>query len=211
MIYFINVYEESGLLIYGMPWAHKGDCEHSALSLGGRPDHLSPHRAYEGSIGHLMEIRYSYKNAPTVKRFAQSDAFIRGLMGPFGSGKTSGCIIEIIKRSLAQKPGRDGIRRSRWGVIRNTYSQLSDTTIKSVLQWLPPIHFGTYNKSDHNYLITGFENCSIEIMFRALDRPDQVSNLLSLELTGAWVNEAREVPWAIIEALRPRAPLPADD
>jgi hypothetical protein len=41
-------------------------------------------------------------------------------------------------------------------------------------------------------------------MFRALDRPDQIGNLLSLELTGAWVNEAREVPWSIIEALQGR-------
>jgi hypothetical protein len=31
-----------------------------------------------------------------------------------------------------------------------------------------------------------------------------VANLLSLELTGAWVNEAREVPWAVIKALKGR-------
>jgi hypothetical protein len=35
-------------------------------------------------------------------------------------------------------------------------------------------------------------------------RPEHVSNLLSLELTGAWVNEAREVPWAVIKALQGR-------
>jgi hypothetical protein len=43
-----------------------------------------------------------------------------------------------------------------------------------------------------------------EILFRALDRPEHVSNLLSLELTGAWVNEAREIPWAVIKALQGR-------
>jgi hypothetical protein len=42
------------------------------------------------------------------------------------------------------------------------------------------------------------------VLFRALDRPDHVANLLSMEVTGAWVNEAREVPWAIIEALQGR-------
>lgn len=41
-------------------------------------------------------------------------------------------------------------------------------------------------------------------MFRALDRPEQISNLLSLELTGAWVNEVREVPYSIIKALQGR-------
>jgi hypothetical protein len=38
--------------------------------------------------------QYSYASVPTVKRFSQSKAFIRGLMGPFGSGKTSGCVMD---------------------------------------------------------------------------------------------------------------------
>ena len=41
----------------------------------------------------------------------------------------------------------------------------------------------------------------MEVLFRALDRPGDVRKTLSLELTGAWVNEAREVPFSIIEAL----------
>jgi len=125
-------------------------------------------------------------------------------MGPFGSGKSSGCVVELISRSLAQKPGPDGIRRTRWATIRNTYRQLNDTTIKTFNQWLPPQHFGQFKYSDNSYVITAFENTEIEVLFRALDRPDHVSNLLSFELTGAWVNEAREVPWPIIEALQGR-------
>lgn len=150
------------------------------------------------------EIRYSYRDAPTVKQFSASNAFLRGLVGPFGSGKSTGCVIEIIKRSMEQAPGKDGIRRSRWVVIRNTYGQLEDTTIRTFHQWVPPHIFGTWKVSDHQYLIEAFEGVHIEILFRALDRPDHVRNLLSLELTGAWVNEAREVPWAIIEALQGR-------
>jgi hypothetical protein len=151
-----------------------------------------------------VEIRYSYRDAPTVKRFSQSDVFLRGLMGPFGSGKSSGCVVEIVRRALAQKPGPDGVRRSRWVVVRNTYQQLSDTTIKTFHQWLPPALFGKYNKTDHSYLVTAFEGAEFEVLFRALDRPDQVGNLLSLEVTGAWVNEAREVPWTIIQAIQGR-------
>lgn len=129
---------------------------------------------------------------------------MRCLVGPFGSGKSVGCVIELISRALAQKPGPDGIRRSRWIVVRNTYRQLSDSTVKTFLDWLPPIHFGDYRQSDQSYTIRAFENCVIEVIFRALDRPDHVGNLLSLEVTGGWVNEAREVPWAIIEALQGR-------
>ena len=40
----------------------------------------------------------------------------------------------------------------------------------------------------------------LEILVIALDRPDDVRKFLSLELTGVFVDEAREVPKAIIDA-----------
>ena len=40
----------------------------------------------------------------------------------------------------------------------------------------------------------------LEVIFLALDRPEDVKKLLSLELTGVWVNEAREIPKSIIDA-----------
>ena len=129
---------------------------------------------------------------------------MRGLMGPFGSGKSSGCVQEIPKRGRGQVPGPDGVRRTCFAVIRNTYRVLHDTTIKTINQWLPPHLFGDYKSSEDTYTIRAFEGCEIEILYRALDRPDHVKNLLSLELTGAWVNEAREVPWSLIEALQGR-------
>lgn len=151
-----------------------------------------------------MDIRYSYKDVPTIRGFSNCESFIRGLMGPFGSGKSSACVIEIIQKAQEQHPGPDGIRRSRWAVIRNSYPQLNDTTVRTVHQWLPPGLCGTYTQHNHIYKVTNFPGVEIELLFRALDRPDHVKNLLSLELTGAWVNEAREVPWTIIEALQGR-------
>lgn len=155
-----------------------------------------------------FDIRYSYRDVPTVKAFSESDAFIRGLMGPFGSGKSSGCVIECYKRSAMQPVGPDGVIRARGAIIRNTYQQLRDTTIKTFHEWFPPHLFGHWRSSDHTYhmVMTAPDGTpmEVEVLFRALDRPDQLSNLLSLELTWAWVNEAREVPWTIIEALQGR-------
>ena len=37
-------------------------------------------------------------------------------------------------------------------------------------------------------------------IFLALDRPEDVKKLLSLELTGVWINEAREIPKSIVDA-----------
>lgn len=153
---------------------------------------------------------YSCRTLPTIQNFMDSDAFFRGLMGPFGSGKSSGCVMEIPQRGVQQKPLADGVRRTRFAVIRNSYRQLEDTTIRTFMQWLPPYQFGEWLPSKHQYTIRALKaegddrGAEIEVLFRALDRPDQLGNLLSLDLTGAWVNEGREVPWAIFEALEGR-------
>jgi hypothetical protein len=147
---------------------------------------------------------------PTISRFMDSDAFIRGLVGPLGGGKSSGCVWELAQRGVQQAPGLDGVRRSRWVVIRNTAKQLEDSTIRTFLQWFPPHIHGEWRPSKNNYLIKslkggeGEPNAEIEVQFRALDRPDQVGNLLSTEYTGGWINEGREVPWAVFEALMGR-------
>jgi hypothetical protein len=139
-----------------------------------------------------------------------SDAIIRGLMGPVGSGKSSACVIELLQRGIRQKPGPDGVRRSKWGVLRGTVKQLEDTTEQTFLQWAPPHQFGVWTPSRHHYMIKALRapgddrGAEIEIIFRALERQDQISDLLSLELTGAWVNEARDIPWPIVDALRAR-------
>lgn len=151
-----------------------------------------------------FQIKYSYAGVPTLQAFAQSDAYFRGICGPIGSGKSSACVTELINRGRAQPRSTDGIRHSRWGIVRNTYQQLRDTTIRTVHQWLPPQHFGKYVEQRHSYEIKAIPGCNIEFLFLALDRPDDVKKLLSLELTGGWINEAREVPWSITEALMGR-------
>jgi intein/homing endonuclease len=84
-----------------------------------------------------------------------------------------------------------------------SYLQLKDTTIKTFHDWFPPRLFGEWRVTDHTYIfkLPGIQH---EVIFRALDRPDQVSNLLSLEITWAWFNEVREIPWSIIEAMDSR-------
>ena len=151
-----------------------------------------------------LRVEYDYSGVPTIKRFALSNKRVRCLLGCFGSGKSSGCVMEIIRRANEQVQSPDGIRRSRWAVVRNSYGQLRDTTIKTFHDWFPPKIFGEWRVTDHTYFITKFPGVHLEVMFRALDRPDQVSNLLSLELSGAWFNEVREIPKPIIDAMDSR-------
>lgn len=149
----------------------------------------------------MRELRY--KPPPTVKRFLKSDAFVRGIVGPVGSGKSSGCNLELVRRSKMQARGPDGIRRSRWVVVRNTYGQLADTTRKTFEEWVPQ-DLGSWNEQRFQFNMK-FDDVEAEILFRALDRPEDVQKLLSLDITGAYVNEGREVPRAVLDILQTRA------
>ena len=82
-------------------------------------------------------LTIDYAPAGEVARaFHQSDAFVRGLMGPVGSSKSSACCLEMFTRACEQTANQ-GVRRSRWAVIRNTYPELKSTTIKTWEEWFP--------------------------------------------------------------------------
>tara|TARA_R110002020_G_scaffold170300_1_gene359818 strand:- start:4378 stop:5907 length:1530 start_codon:yes stop_codon:yes gene_type:complete len=148
-----------------------------------------------------MSINFKYKpEGQTIKTFMKSDDFFRGIRGPVGSGKSVSCCIEIFRRALLQKKNDQGVRKSRWAVIRNTNPQLRTTTIKTWLDWFPEDVWGNFAWSvpyTHRIIKNDLD---IEVIFLALDRPEDVKKLLSLELTGVWVNEARELPKSIIDA-----------
>ena len=130
----------------------------------------------------------------------KDDTFFRGIRGPVGSGKSVGCCVEVFRRSLEQKKAPDGKRKSRWAIIRNTNPQLRTTTIKTWLDWFPENDWGKFTWSvPYTHHIKKGE-VDLEVIFLALDRPEDVKKLLSLELTGIWINEAREIPKSIIDA-----------
>ena len=135
-----------------------------------------------------------------IKQFMKDDSFFRGLRGPVGSGKSVSCCVEIIRRALQQQPGEDGKRRSRWAVIRNTNPQLKTTTIKTWLDWFPESDWGNFTWSVPYTHKINKGDLELEVIFLALDRPEDVKKLLSLELTGVWINEAREIPKSIVDA-----------
>lgn len=97
--------------------------------------------------------------------------------------------------------GVDGVRRSRFVVVRNTYRSLQDTTWRSFMDWLGGL--GKWKEVEKTfYLRLGDISC--EVLFRALDTPQDVQKLLSLEVTDAYFNEAREIHPAIIEGMTSR-------
>lgn len=159
------------------------------------------------------KLNYTMEALPTGQLFHRSDKRKRIVMGPVGSGKSVICCQEIFRRASNQAPDSNGVRRTRWAIIRATYPQLKDTTMKTFLDLFPEVKYGKlktapppefkmeWEVEDKYGKVTQVE---CEILFRALDRPQQVENLLSLEITGAWVNEARGIPKVIFDALDTR-------
>lgn len=136
----------------------------------------------------------NYRPPPTANRLLQSRAFIQGIVGPIGSGKSVACVMRLLANAAKQPPSpTDGLRRSRYAIVRNTYRMLRDTTVKTVHEWLPPGPAGVWRDAAMTYTVR-FGDVETELLFRALDGPDDMRNLLSLDLTGAWLNEYRELP-----------------
>jgi hypothetical protein len=150
-----------------------------------------------------MAIDINYTPPPTGKKFMESDAKMRVLMGPVGSGKSVTCSFEIIRRASLQEPNANGVRKTRAAIVRETARQLQDTTIKTFLDWFPPGVCGEYMRTTKTYFFkVGDVEC--EIMFRALDDSDDVANLNSLELSFAWFNECRDIHPDIVDAMSKR-------
>lgn len=150
----------------------------------------------------VVSIAYT-PPGPVARSFMVDDSFFRGLMGPFGSGKSTACIIEVVRRASEQRKGPDGKRHSRWAIIRNTYPELKTTTIKSWHQWIPANLGRWIDQGPPSHHITEGD-LDLEVIFLALDKPDDITKLLSMELTGAWLNEAREIPKAVVDGLTGR-------
>jgi hypothetical protein len=152
--------------------------------------------------------KIKYKASPTSARFHASNKVVRGLMGPVGNGKTVACVNEMHRLAVMQQPNSEGVRKTRWAIIRNTYPELRTTTLNTFKQWIPehlcPITTSPLITGTLRYKHKDNTKVEAEFLFLALDRDEDVKKLLSLELTGAFCNEARELPYSVIKACRER-------
>lgn len=142
-----------------------------------------------------------------MSKFHQDNSFVRALMGPIGSGKSVACVMEILMRAVAQAPDKEGVRRSRWVIIRNSYRELLDTSVKTFHQWIPEELGETSIVNATFFLPLQLEDgtsVELEVLFRALDKPGDLGKLLSLELTGGFINEAKNVPKQVFDMLQGR-------
>ena len=141
-----------------------------------------------------------YQASSTACDFHASDAKVRLQLGPVRCGKTVSSIMEIMRRAKEQQPSSDGIRYSRWAIFRNTYPELKMTTIKTWVDWFPEYVYGKIKWDSPISQIIKVEDMRLEMFFVSLDNPNDISKLLSMELTGAYFNELQFIPEVIFDA-----------
>ena len=130
-------------------------------------------------------IDLDFTGARTTYDFLQDNSFVRGLMGPVGSGKSYACAAEIMMRAVRQKPSpHDNVRYTRFVIVRNSYPELKTTTIKTWQEIFTENTFGpmlyTPPITHHIRLPKRGDACGIdcEVIFLALDQPKDVRKLL---------------------------------
>lgn len=142
---------------------------------------------------------------PVCSAYLRSNARRRVIMGPFGSGKSVASCMDVIARAVEQRPSpRDNIRRTRFAVIRNSYPELKHTTVKTWRAWVGD-HFGQFVEAapfEHRLKFGLADGTTVdsEVLFLAMDKEADAKKFLSLEVTGIYFNEVRELRQALVEA-----------
>lgn len=95
-----------------------------------------------------------------------------GIQGPVGSGKSKGANMLVYAIASEQRPDRYGIRRTRWAVVRNTYPELKNTTIRTWLDTFPEEVYGKFRWSIPYQHIIRLDDMVIEVDFLRTTVPD---------------------------------------
>jgi hypothetical protein len=151
--------------------------------------------------------RIDYTPPPTIKAFIRDyipgSLFFDWIVGPVGSGKTTGIFFKLVRMCKLQERGPDGIRRVRAVIVRNTMPQLRDTTLSSWNYWFKAGQAGDWHETAKKFVLR-FDDVECEVLFRALDTAEDVQRVLSLEVTFAIIDEFVQIPRQIIDALAAR-------
>lgn len=151
-----------------------------------------------------MDRSITYNAYPTIKRFHEDhDKYNkRFVAGPPGSGKSVGNVAELLAIALRQKPTPQGIRPTKFGVIRSTYDELERTTLETMKAWLP----AEYTKITRSKPIRVHTRMPLpdgtvaDIQFELIAIRDvsDLSKLDSYEATAIWLNEMTGLPMELV-------------
>lgn len=152
---------------------------------------------------------FYYKPTKTGLAFHNSSKFVKLLVGPYGSGKSCACAMEIFMNAAAQTPASDGVRYSRVGVIRSSYPELQSATRRSLKEVLPSdcgdlLSSGSPMRGLYVIPLPDGTKVQLELELWALLSEDDNEKIKSANWSFAWVNEATGCHSTVIPAIMSR-------
>ena len=154
----------------------------------------------------------TYRPFPTLLALHQTGApgqtNVVAIKGPFGSGKSVGCMSDIVFKASNMPFWHNGIRRSKWLFVRNTAGQLETTTLQTWLAWFGDLDATLLPKRRGDPVLTYIHRfkdyrgwVEMEILFLGLDKLKDTGKIKSLDITGAYINEVSEINKDIFELI----------
>lgn len=148
-----------------------------------------------------MTQHTDYNPSPSVVPFFLSDKFANFIVGPVGSTKTTASLMKVAYEAARVARCKDGVRRSRIAIIRNTAQMLDDSTIPDFIKIYGGA--GVLHKTGKRFMLM-FNDVECEVLFRGLDDADSQRRLLSTQLSFGVMDEFREIHPDVFNALTGR-------
>jgi hypothetical protein len=134
------------------------------------------------------------------------------IQGPIQSGTSTASCHRIWVLATEQEPDNDGVRRTRWLVVRSTYKSLRETTMKTWSEWFPDSEWGPMVRGEpavHHikrpHPSGDGTHIDCEVIFLAVpDASVAEATLASFEITGFFVNEAQFTDRGVVDELLSR-------
>ncbi|MFA5695912.1 MAG: hypothetical protein WC917_00400 [Bacilli bacterium] len=153
-----------------------------------------------------------YRPTKTALAFHRLNDRVRVVRGHVGSGKSTMMCAEIVFRAVKMAACRDGIKRSRWAIVRNTYGDLAKTTLTTWKMWFSNLGSMRWREGksftiEHKFTVIIKEGdteskhqVEMELLPIALDNvADVTKHLKSLEVTGVFLNEMSELNRMVLD------------
>lgn len=153
--------------------------------------------ARKASTAPREPIRFE-PDGKVLSAFLMANADFDIIQGPIGSGKTDAAIMRLFRHAGQQPRQKDGMRRSRFAIVRSTFPELKTTTIPSFVNLFPEGNeaesgFGSMSWSPPFTYHMRAGDIEAEFIFLALDKEDDARKLRSLQLTGIYFNELQYI------------------
>jgi len=141
-----------------------------------------------------------------LTEFVMDRSSVAIIQGCEGSGKSKAARMRLWQTACEQAPSPiDGLRKTRWGVIRQTYPDLEQSVVRDWNEEFPERLYGPFRwaKPFEHHIRVGDVSC--EVIFLALDRDEDVKKLKSTQFTGFYFNEVQYASRVMFDQAHGRA------